>query len=173
MWRCRTVNKYQPHIIVVSEDDANRQIANGFLNFSFVNQRRIQVLSPTAMNNKGGWKKVVEWFVNTQINLMITLKNRIAILLIDCDVKEDYLSHLNYIDKYIPDELKDRIFVLGAWDEPEKLKKILGSFEKIGEGLAKDCYEETVIFWEHEHLRHNFKELDRMRHIIKEIIFSK
>lgn len=51
------INKYKPHILVLPEDDANRQIANGFLLEKTLNQSAIQVLPPA-----GGWKKVVEEF---------------------------------------------------------------------------------------------------------------
>jgi hypothetical protein len=43
-----SLNKHKPHLIVLPEDDANRQIANGFINSSNVNQRAIQVLPPVG-----------------------------------------------------------------------------------------------------------------------------
>jgi hypothetical protein len=39
-----SVNKYQPHILVLPEDDANRQLANGFVLDQSVATRNIQVL---------------------------------------------------------------------------------------------------------------------------------
>jgi hypothetical protein len=38
------INKYQPHVIVLPEDDANRQIGNGFLQVPSLQARRIQIL---------------------------------------------------------------------------------------------------------------------------------
>jgi hypothetical protein len=47
-----SVNKYEDHVLVLPEDDANRQIANGFILNSNVKERAIQVL-PIA----DGWDK--------------------------------------------------------------------------------------------------------------------
>ncbi|HRI43685.1 MAG TPA: hypothetical protein PLL78_07365 [Fimbriimonadaceae bacterium] len=38
-----SVNKHRPHLFVVPEDDACRQLANGFLLEPEVNQRQIQI----------------------------------------------------------------------------------------------------------------------------------
>ena len=38
------MNRYKPHVLVVPEDDANRQLANGFLQNPALNLRAIQVL---------------------------------------------------------------------------------------------------------------------------------
>jgi hypothetical protein len=45
-------NKFKPHVLVLPEDDANRQIANGFLSNSKLVVRAIQVL-PIV----GGWQE--------------------------------------------------------------------------------------------------------------------
>jgi hypothetical protein len=50
-------NKYLRQIHVLAEDDANRQIANGFLLGPNLNNRAVKVL-PLP----GGWKKTVEEF---------------------------------------------------------------------------------------------------------------
>lgn len=47
-----SVNVYQQHVLVLPEDDANRQIVNGFLLEPSLNERVIQVL-PIA----GGWAR--------------------------------------------------------------------------------------------------------------------
>ena len=39
-----SVNKYLPHVLVLPEDDANRQLANGFLLDPNLLDRRIQLL---------------------------------------------------------------------------------------------------------------------------------
>jgi hypothetical protein len=43
------LNKYKPHLLVLPEDDPNRQIANGFVHNPAVdlNERAIQILSTT------------------------------------------------------------------------------------------------------------------------------
>lgn len=58
-----SVNQYKPHLLVRPEDDANRQIANGFiLEIPEKNIRRIQVL-PVA----SGWRKVVDQFLEEDV----------------------------------------------------------------------------------------------------------
>lgn len=52
-----STNNYKPHLHVLPEDDANRQIANGFLLNPHLNERAIQIL-PIV----GGWKKVLDVF---------------------------------------------------------------------------------------------------------------
>jgi len=47
------MNKYRPHVLVLPEDDANRQIANGFLLWPSLKDQNIQIL-PSA----GGWTAV-------------------------------------------------------------------------------------------------------------------
>ena len=39
-----SVNVYKPHVLVLPEDDANREIANGFLLAPSLKLRNIQVL---------------------------------------------------------------------------------------------------------------------------------
>lgn len=48
-----SINAYKPHLLVLPEDDANRQIADGFVLDSNCNYRAIQVLRVA-----GGWLKV-------------------------------------------------------------------------------------------------------------------
>ena len=74
-----------------------------------------------------------------------------------------------YLDKarrVIPEALKDRVFVLGTWSEPERLREALGrSLESIGELMAEEC-EDPAGVWTHELLRHNGEELDRIRKLV-------
>jgi len=65
----------------------------------------------------------------------------------------------------------DRVFILGAWTEPEDLKADLGSYETIGLAMAKDCREETNRIWRHDLLRHNTSEIDRLRRLVRPILF--
>jgi hypothetical protein len=91
------------------------------------------------------------------------------VLLLDFDGQHD---RMQYATSHIPGELRDRVFVLGAWREPENLKADLGSFETIGRNLAEDCRTEHNTTWSHRLLRHNLAELDRMRAPLKPILFS-
>ena len=162
-----SVNKFQPHVLVLPEDDANRQLANGFFLDESLSLRRrhFQVLEEV-----GGWTEVLDRFKSDHITEMERNPNRLVILLIDFDGKESRLEKARAV---IPEHLNERVFVLGAWTEPEDLRKAsLGSYETIGRALAKDCREETDATWDHNLLRHNATELDRLRLTVRPILFS-
>ncbi|MEH2194658.1 MAG: hypothetical protein V7K98_18715 [Nostoc sp.] len=160
-----SINHYQPHVFVLPEDDANRQIVNGFILDLNLNSRAIQVLPPA-----GGWKKVVEKFTNDYASTMRQYPQRMIILLIDFDEDKDRLT---YVKHQIPDDLKNRVFVLGVLSEPESLRRDINkSFEKIGEALAKDCSDKTNELWEHDLLIHNNTELDRLISSVKPFLFN-
>lgn len=157
-------NNYQPHILVLPEDDANRQIAIGFLLEQNINNRAIQVLPPAH-----GWKKVVHNFREIYAPQMRKYKYRRIVLLIDFDHRADRLRLV--IDE-IPEELKNRVFVLGVLSEPEELKrKINKTFEKIGQSLAEDCPDNKNELWQDTLLKHNDSELDRIMLSVKAFLF--
>ncbi|MEQ9549996.1 MAG: hypothetical protein RIM23_10300 [Coleofasciculus sp. G3-WIS-01] len=158
-------NQYKPHILVLPEDDANRQIANGFIQSPNLNNRAIQVLPPA-----GGWQRTVEQFTNDYAPTMRKFPQRMIVLLIDFDNRE---SRLSYVESKIPDDLKERVFILGVQSEPENLKRdIKNSFEEIGEFLAQDCSNNTNELWEHKLLKHNKTELERMIVSVKPFLFN-
>jgi hypothetical protein len=72
----------------------------------------------------------------------------------------------------IPERLRERVFVLGTWSEPEELRETLGTYETIGRALAKDCHDNTEATWAHNLLRHNAGELERLRKHIRPILFK-
>ncbi|MFB2980295.1 hypothetical protein ACE1CM_29545 [Microseira sp. BLCC-F43] len=150
---------------MLPEDDANRQIVNGFRLNPNLNDRAIQVLPPAR-----GWKKVVEKFTKEHAPEMRQYSEIMIVFLIDFDESENRLS---YVQSQIPDDLKERVFVLGVLSEPERLKKDINkNFEKIGEALAKDCSDNTNELWGHPLLEHNKAELDRMILAVKPFLFN-
>ena len=167
------INRYKPHLLVLPEDDANRQIANGFILNSNVNEFAIQVL-PIA----DGWGKLVDKFKDDHVSLMRRFPRRMMVLLIDFDRQGERLS---YVKSQIPEALQDRVFILGVLSEPEDLKRIkkkfesigTGKLEQIGETLANDCSNNTNELWGHDLLKHNKTELDRMILSVKPFLFNK
>jgi hypothetical protein len=118
----------------------------------------------------GGWGKVLDCFASDHVDKMRRYPQRYMVLLIDFDKQENRFDLANQV---IPDDLKDRVFVLGVWDEPEALQRAgLGSPETIGKALAKDCRENTVTTWGHSLLQHNEDELNRLRTLVRPILFS-
>ena len=77
-------NKYEPHLLVLPEDDANRQLADGFMLDPNCNYRAIQVL-----NVAGGWGKVIDIFKNDYLPRMRVYPKRRIILLMDFDDKPE------------------------------------------------------------------------------------
>ncbi|SLM29874.1 conserved hypothetical protein [Desulfamplus magnetovallimortis] len=159
-------NKYKKHLLILPEDDANRQVANGFLLCSDLNDRNIQVLPPS-----GGWIKALSQFKSNHINDMRKYDQRRMLILIDFDGDENRFEEAQ---KDIPNDVSDRVFILGSFSETEELKKKipgLNSYETIGKALAKDCVNETNNIWGHDLLKHNQDELDRMVISVKPFLF--
>src|ERR1035438_394274 len=157
-------DKYKPHVLVLPEDDANRQLANGFLLDHSLMPRSIQVLDVA-----GGWLKLLECFKADHVPEMERNPRRFMVLLIDFDKRQDRLVDAQTA---IPSHLTDRVFVLGVWSEPEKLKPTLGPYETIGRAMAKDCREGTDAVWSHALLRHNAGEIDRLRERVRPILLE-
>jgi len=160
-----SADKHQRHVLVLPEDDPNRQMARGFLLDQSVASRRIQVLRAA-----GDWRKVLDSFGSDHVREMDRYPNRFMVLLIDFDGHEDRLA---YAMKAIPERLTERVFILGVLTEPEDLKRAgLGSYEEIGQDLAKDCREDTDTTWGHDLLRHNSGEVDRLRDCVRPFLFQ-
>lgn len=153
-----SANKYLPHLLVIPEDDANRDIVTGFRNHSSVNFRQIQI-----ENVAGGWKKAAETFVEEFSKSMINDKsgNRHVLIMIDFDDQE---NRFEYVRNMIPEDLRNRVYIMGCQDEPERVRTATGlTKEKLGEALAEACSNGTDGMWENEILMHNLPELQRMR----------
>lgn len=151
-----SVNVYQPHVLVLPEDDANRQIVNGFLLVPALNHRAIQAL-PIA----GGWAKVRDDFVASHVPPLRKYQNRHLVLLIDFDGLVD--DRLQQFQQACPGDVRERVYLLGTRDEPEPLRKACGiSLEKIGEQLGQACAADEPGLWTHEMLTHNQAEINRL-----------
>jgi hypothetical protein len=149
------VNRAKPHLMALPEDDANRQLANGFsLALDPTVAGRFRVL-PVA----GGWREVLRRFDLDQRKDMQAWPNRFMILLMDFDGR---LERLDEAKRAIPQALVDRVFVLGVLTNPEELRMAQGPLEGIGRRMAADCPAGGGI-WDHPLLQHNAPELDRMR----------
>jgi hypothetical protein len=160
-----SVNRHSPHVYVLPEDDANRQVANGFLLDPSLADYRIRVLEEA-----GGWRETLDRFCSIYAAEMDRYPQRFMVLVIDFDGSEDRLS---LAKGRIPHHLIDRVFVLGALNEPEDLRRELGSYETIGLAMARDCREGTDLIWANQQLRHNAAEITRLRAQVSPILFPK
>ncbi len=161
-----SVNKHRPHVYLIPEDDANRQIALGFLDHYAVSDRVVDLRSPA-----GGWRKVLEVFESEYSKLISGNPNAHVVMLIDFDERIE--ARRSEIDERIPGDVKPRVFVIGSRNEPETLKSELSmAFERIGQELAQDCLKDDLGRWTHPHLSHNSVELQRLVAVVKPILFQ-
>jgi hypothetical protein len=158
-----SANKYQPHLLVLPEDDANNQLATGFV-LEVKHDRRIQILPEV-----GGWLSVCERFVSEHVKGLREYPERYLVLLLDFDNQTDRAERVR---ERIPEDLVGRVFLLGVQSEPEDLKRAgLGTFEDIGRTLGKECREGTRNVWTHDLLRHNAIELGRLEQCVRGFLF--
>ncbi len=141
--------------MILPEDDANRQIANGFVGHPSVNERKIQILSPAA-----GWSKALNRIQSDLAERLRQRRNAYLALLIDFD--GNYDDRREQFELATPIELHDRVFVLGAKEEPESIRSSLRiTLEKLGVALAEECLGGTTAYWSSPALAHNKPDLDR------------
>ena len=156
-----SINRERPHVFVLPEDDANRQVALGFGLYAATGQ--LQVLRVAK-----GWRKVVEAFNASHASGMRRLPLQHMVLLVDFDGDENRRTQVR---QNIPSDLAARVYILGCLKEPEDLRRSLGSYETIGQSLAQDCRHDTNSTWNHALLIHNAGELDRLRTRVRPILF--
>lgn len=144
------MNRYQDHVYVIPEDDCDRQLAHGFILHDQVKTPRIQVMPPA-----GGWAEVLKKFQSEYIKKLREFCHGYVVLLIDFD--NDYINRRAQFEQAIPDDLKQRVFVIGASNTPEALRNAMDqdSYEQIGKDLAEDCFSGIATTWNHAHLEHN------------------
>jgi hypothetical protein len=162
------MNLYAPHLYIIPEDDCDRQLADGFVQHYQVKSQRIKVM-PVA----GGWKEVLRTFTMEYIARLQQdpKKHGHVVMLIDFD--GHYFDRRKEFEDAIPEDLKQRVFVVGSKVTPEALKKELAkNFEQIGLSLADDCVSGAEATWSHEHLKHNDPDRLRLVNIVKPFLFG-
>jgi hypothetical protein len=163
-----SVNKYRPHVLLIPEDDANRQLANGFLQHYAVDARAADLRAPA-----GGWPEVLAVFEKEYIKHLRNYQHAHVIMLIDFDDQVE--DRKSVFAARIPDDVKSRVFVIGSKDEPETLERQLSMpAETIGRELAQDCLKkkDDLGRWGHPHLSHNRPELERLVRDVKQFLFQ-
>lgn len=126
---------------------------------------RMQVMPPA-----GGWREVLKEFKTEYVKRLREDSKGHVVLLIDFG--GDYSNRRREFEQEIPDDLKPRVFVIGASHTPEDLKKAIGkSFEQIGRDLADDCFAGTETTWSHPQLKHNDPERQKLVGSLKKFLF--
>lgn len=160
-----SANLYRPHLQVLLEDDANRQIVLGFINHLSINSRQMP-LDEVA----GGWQPTLERFRDVEITKLRSYPHRRVLIVIDFDRQP---SRFEEALNYIPKDLRERVYVIGSEDEPEALIRSLGrNKEQIGYALAEDCEHGTRSTWGHSMLKHNESELKRLWTNVRPFLIS-
>jgi hypothetical protein len=158
-------NKYTPHLMILPEDDANKDIALGFQIHDTVNTNAVQIL-PVA----GGWLKAVDIFLSDLAPTMVKLKYRYVAIIVDLDRQIDRYQE---IKNKIPRHLQDRVFILSTLSQPENLKSALNlPFEEIGKQVANDCFQGSDTLWQHRLLSHNLPEISTLQIHVRPFLFT-
>lgn len=154
------VNSFKPHILLLPEDDANRQLAVGFA--LEINSRQVQVL-----NEAGGWLHVCDRFENDYVQSMINNPQRSIVLLIDFDNDPKRRRH---VETRVPPDMVSRVFAVGSWTDPEALRRDLSmTYEDIGRSIARECRAGERAVLSSRLLQHNVDDIDRICKFIETI----
>jgi hypothetical protein len=158
------VNKFIDHLLIVPEDDANKDLAVGFQK---IIRRGVNAI--LIENVAGGWPSARDR-LGSLFSSMQRFPRRRVLVLVDHDLSG---TRRENVLRDVPANLQDRVFLLGVWSDPEELQRALGhrSREAIGEALARECSEGTHKDWKHPLLAHNAPELARLReHVLPFLI---
>jgi hypothetical protein len=160
------VNLYKSHLLVLPEDDANREIAVGFERHPKLQMRCFQIMPPA-----GGWSKVRDQFKNDYLPLLRRNSHCHVILLFDFDGRVEERRVL--FEREIPSDVRTRVFLLGTQTEPEQLRKQHGKpLENIGRALADECHLNEDTCWHSPLLDHNRQERHRLNQTVKAFLFK-
>ncbi len=157
------LNRERPHLLVLPEDDATRNIAVGFSDFA---KGQLQVLNPAR-----GWGHVKEEMIRTYSQTLRRYAGCHLVLLIDFD--DDFPNRIDAFRQDIPSDIAPRIYVIGALTEAETLKRAINNkkFSKIGLELAEECENGQLKLWNHPQLAHNSSELSRLHTAVHNFLF--
>ncbi len=160
-----SVNKYRPHLVIIPEDEANEQIANGFIE-ELRDGVNVQLL-PRA----GGWLAAVDQLCQFEIPRLRRYPAGNVVLVVDFDDRTD---RFEAIKSKVPGDLRERVFVIGSKSDPEELKRAFGSLslEKIGANLAANCRDHVWNIWDHPLLIGNAEEVRRLSDAVWQILFA-
>ena len=158
-----SANKFIEHVYILPEDEQDEELANGFVTHHTCTGR-VDILKPA-----GGWHKALDALKDVHAKEMRIRTKRYMVLLIDFDNDP---SRREDAEKLVPDDLRDRVFLIGSLKEPRDLSNQLNlSRRRIGAKLAQECAENSEETWNHDLLKHNANELARMRKSIRKIVF--
>lgn len=136
-----SVNREKPHFLILPEDTANERIANGFFLIDRFEKSNCQILPAQK-----GWPAVRDSLLSDHNSRLIKFPGAVMVLLVDFDNQgeEDRIAQ---VKQFVDPAVADRVFVVGAKSEPERLKKTLGGVMK------KSAKRSPKIVWKAQPLR--------------------
>lgn len=153
------VNRFAPHVVVLSEDEAIRSLVNG----SVLGLDTLQIKVETAGK---GWRKLVEQ-ANERRAYLDRYEGARLVLVMDFDQEPDRRES---VMRAIDDAIAPRVFVFGPLVEAENVKRRFGgSFEAIGALLAEEFVSAHYDRWNDRLIVHNVGELERLRELCKQL----
>jgi len=166
-----SVNKFQPHLLILPEDQAVKDVAIGA-----VESIRVKAAANLSIEKLlDGWRKLEDRLPEYDHYLG---KHPEARLLAIIDLDGDR-NRPDEVRTWINVSFADRIFLLSSFHEPEALQralhqdlKLTGSLEMIGGTLVDDCPDDQSEAWAHSHLEHNKPELERFMASCRPILFD-
>jgi len=157
------VNHHRSHLMVLSEDDATRSLAVGFSDRA---TGQIDIRKPA-----GGWPSVLHQFESMYLAHLRKYEKAHVLMLIDFD--QQFPSRLHHFQTRIPADVAERVFILGAQDEAETLRKEQKMhFGPLGQQLALECRDQRHVHWVCPQLAHNHPEVARLHAAVRPFLFA-
>lgn len=170
-----SINRQQKHVIFFGEDEATRNLAQGFIEGENINELRCDVWHTFGT----GWKSTTEAM---ELVGMSRYPLTHLILVIDLDRQEKH--HIEDLKQEIDQtSFSDRVYVIGGSKDVQALQRAFTAANSIGKISAQDtgreianqCFKDESCVegvWCDPALEHNRTELERICRNLKDIIFK-
>lgn len=167
-------NRYAKHVILFPEDRLCSDIAQGFVEADCVDDSRCWV----HHNYGTGWSSVVEGVDDFDLG---RFKDSHLVLVIDFDrAGNDRYEEIRR--RLSSNPYKDRIYIIGASNEADNLKKEVAEIlhkkaaapKDVGRVLAESSASSDRCdsgIWSMSQLSHNMPELSRLCDAVRDVIF--
>lgn len=163
------MNKYTDGLQILAEDEDLASIVSGFFACANINFDHRRVDDKGAAS---GWTSVQDWLCKS-VSFLEKYDKLCRLGIVDFDGYENRATNFK---KKIPEEVRDRVFVLGPIRNVETLKKETGlSLERIGAKIARTCASMTPVensIWQCDQLKHNIPEVERLKKRVGSFLFK-
>lgn len=170
-----SINRQQEHVIFFGEDEATRDLAQGFVESAKINELRCDVWHTFGT----GWQSTVE-----AIELVNMVRYPLTRLVLVIDLDRKGVHHIDKIKREIAESpFKDRVYVIGGAKDVQALQRAFVAANSIGKmseqdtgrKIADECFKDESCIegvWANPELVGNVAELVRLCRDAKDIIFK-